>query len=374
MSEKILFISSEFPPGPGGIGNQAYHVCKALSEEGYEVTILTQQDYASIEEIKGFNQGQKWAEAIFNFPDLKNPGFFRFLSKFQKAYQVLKQGQFDVCFCSGRTALWLGGVLRPLFSKIKFIAILHGSDINPGSKFIKFVTEILLKQFNSIISISRFTQSLLKLKGQKLEKFFIIPNGIDNQAWHCYSHNETTLKGSPVLLSVGNVNPRKGQQRVIKALPKLKTVFPNLHYHIVGLPSYQENFTELAYKEGVDKLITFHGKVADETLKQFYKASDVLLLLSETQENGAVEGFGIVVLEANCFGLPVIGAFGSGVEEAVEDENNGILVDGDDPVAIKEGIETVFNHKDYFKTKALEWATQHDWKHLIKQYRNVIEN
>ena len=45
MKNKILIISSEFPPGPGGIGSHAFNLSDGLSKRGYEVIINTKSDY-----------------------------------------------------------------------------------------------------------------------------------------------------------------------------------------------------------------------------------------------------------------------------------------------------------------------------------------
>ena len=52
---KLLLISSEFPPGPGGIGTHAYQIGATLSARGWEVVVATPQDYAPSDEIENFN-------------------------------------------------------------------------------------------------------------------------------------------------------------------------------------------------------------------------------------------------------------------------------------------------------------------------------
>ena len=181
------------------------------------------------------------------------------------------------------------------------------------------------------------------------------------------------LAGSPKLLTVGHVSPRKGQHRVIKALPRLIQIFPDIHYHIVGRPVYQEKLETLAKELQVEKYISFHGRVKQHgDLAQYYEAADVFMLLSENLPNGDVEGFGIVALEANSFGIPVIGARYCGVEDAVSHMKSGYLVDGNSEDEILEGLQYCLTRKDKLSQASIEWAESHDWSTLVKQYISLL--
>ena len=54
---RLLLSSSEFPPGPGGIGSHAFQVARNLLGLGWEVKVLSPQDYSTDEEIESFNPG-----------------------------------------------------------------------------------------------------------------------------------------------------------------------------------------------------------------------------------------------------------------------------------------------------------------------------
>jgi phosphatidylinositol alpha-1,6-mannosyltransferase len=98
------------------------------------------------------------------------------------------------------------------------------------------------------------------------------------------------------------------------------------------------------------------------------------MLLSENQENGDVEGFGIVALEANYFGVPVIGSKGTGVEEAVKDGFSGKIVDASDPNQILEAIGYILKNKEHFEKESKNWARENNWEELGKKYAEIIDN
>jgi phosphatidylinositol alpha-1,6-mannosyltransferase len=367
---KLLLISSEFPPGPGGIGHHAYSLSSALIRKGHEVVVLTVTDFVTTEQVKSFDSAHDFK--IIRFPRI---GWKTYLNRILMTDRTVRAGQFDQILLTGKFSLWLGLYIKWRFKALKTIAIIHGSEVNPEGRWVRMLTHHAIEKSDKIVSVSRFTTSLLPEKIRIKKTIDIIPNGIDTELLSSYP-GDTTLKltGSPRLLTVGHVSPRKGQHRVIASLPKLRTLFPNLHYHIVGRPITQSRLEELAKRLGVDDMITFHGIAAThQSLAAFYQNTDVFMLLSENQPNGDVEGFGIVALEANYFGMPVVGALHCGVEDAVDNRNTGILADGNDITAVCEAVRICVGQHDSMSINARAWANKHDWNEIVDQFQEVLK-
>jgi phosphatidylinositol alpha-1,6-mannosyltransferase len=199
----------------------------------------------------------------------------------------------------------------------------------------------------------------------------VIPNGLDKGDFVLTSNIK--LMGNPALLTVGHVSPRKGQHRMIKALPEVLQKFPNAVYHIVGKPLNQVRLTQQAIALGLEDKVVFHGAVgAHGQLWDYYLAADIFILLSENQPNGDVEGFGIVALEANAVGTPVIGAKYCGVVEAVKDGKSGVLVDGNNAEEIVHAIDYCMKNHEILKVSSQEWAIVHDWDIVGKRFLELI--
>src|SRR5258707_15318707 len=81
LSMRLLIVSSEFPPGPGGLGTHAYELAAQLSRIGWEVIVLTSQDYASKDEVKAFNDRQQFRVVTFrSLPGAPIEGMFRYIA------------------------------------------------------------------------------------------------------------------------------------------------------------------------------------------------------------------------------------------------------------------------------------------------------
>ncbi len=379
MNKNILLISSEFPPGPGGIGQHAYSLATALNKLNSFVIITTISDYSTKEEERQFDLENSQFEIIrFKryFPILTQ------LHRFLKILITIYKNPPKAIILTGRFPLIFNAIFGSTkkLTRIKKIVVLHGSEVNPTNFLERFLNQKGIIKSDYVVSVSQFTKNLIPSKIKNLkepDKYKVIGNGLMSKALTDWEQNQTKieLKGCPKLITVGNVLPRKGQHLVVKAIPRLITEYPGLHYHIVGIRRDVTKVDEYIKSCDVSNYSTFHGRVNKHSdLAPFYRSCDILMLLSENQENGDVEGFGIVALEANYFGVPVIGSKGTGVEEAIKDGFSGILVDSNDPNQILEAIHGILKNKEHFEKESKNWARENHWDELGKRFAEIIDN
>ncbi len=367
--QSILIISSEYPPGPGGIGRHAADLSLALANKGYSVDVMASLDYENKHRINQYIETLPLKIEIFPF---KRMGWFTYIYRVRVVLKQLKKKSYERIIVTGMFPLWVGAIVKLIFNnKVHVDSFIHGSEVNPGNLILRLLTHGALKKADHIWAVSGFTASLLPAGLINKNKLTLLPNGIHTSDWVSYIHSKTfsNWKGYPKLLTVGNVTPRKGQHRVIKALPSLIKSFPNIHYHAVGLPTQEKEIIELAEKLGVSEHITVHGRLADkEELAMAYKTADVFIMLSENQTDGDVEGFGIAILEANYFGLPAIGAKGCGIEDAIQSGLNGELVDGNIVQEIKDSLKKILENKTNFTSQLSDWLKKYDWNMLVEKF------
>ena len=369
-SAKVLLITTEYPPGPGGIGSHAFSLSRGLKNKGVDINVVAITNYVSHSLADNFDASHPDAPKVFR---LYNDKFLYILRRVNFIFKLQRCEKYTHIILSGFFALWMGAMLKMFCKKIKTIAVLHGTEINPPGKLSKWITHKAIASADYLAPVSKFTHSQLPLWLHE-HSYKCIPNGIDPADMPVSNADSSfKLNGTPRLLTVGNVTPRKGQHRIIKALPTLLKSYPELHYHIVGMPSHKDEFQQLANDLQVGEALTFHGRLPDrQALANYYEANDIFIILSENQKDGDVEGFGIVVLEANHYGIPVIGALGCGVESAVNHDFNGLLVDGDNHEEITAAVERIKGDYQRYADNARVWAAQHDWTEISNQFVDII--
>jgi glycosyltransferase involved in cell wall biosynthesis len=167
-----------------------------------------------------------------------------------------------------------------------------------------------LKQVNGISGLTR--------------KTCVIYSGIDRTVFKLKPVNSND-PSKVQLLSVGRVEASKGFPRKYEIFRSLIEDGLNVNWTVVGAGSYLDELTQNVRRDGLGDHVRVVGAVARSELPAFYSEADIFWLLSDQ------ESFGLVYLEANACGCPVIARRGSGADEAVQDGITGFLVsDGEE--------------------------------------------
>ena len=179
----------------------------------------------------------------------------------------------------------------------------------------------------------------------------------------------------PVVITVGEIKKRKGQLDTFRALVALKEKYPKFLYLVVGASdpqgSYLKSIEELAKEnDSEDNIKILNNVKSDGELAVLYQRSDLFALNSNTDNlEHHFEGFGLVILEANQFGVPAIGSRDSGIEDAIAPGVNGYLTNQGDSADIKEATVKVLSHgQDYWTSRTKEFANKFNWQTTARFY------
>jgi phosphatidylinositol alpha-1,6-mannosyltransferase len=220
------------------------------------------------------------------------------------------------------------------------------------------------------VCVSRFTERRLRENIGKPLRSRIIHSGVDIERF-VPATDQKALKdalgfsGKYILLTLGRLVARKGQDQVIQALPVLTSKIPDLLYVIAGKGSYESSLRSLVTDLGLGKFVHFAGFIPEEQKINYYQMCDLYIMPSrEIEEHGDIEGFGLTFLEANACGKPVIAGNSGGCAEAVQEEVNGLLIAPMDIEAIAEAILRLYDSVYYTELsgKALSYVRdQYRW-------------
>jgi phosphatidylinositol alpha-1,6-mannosyltransferase len=173
------------------------------------------------------------------------------------------------------------------------------------------------------------------------------------------------LDDKKVIVSVGRLVHRKGQDFLIDALPLISQKIPNVHLLLVGEGPYRAELEKRSVARGVRDRITFIGRVQHSGLPEYICAGDIFAMPSRSRLAGLeVEGLGIVYLEASACGLPVIGGTSGGAPDAVLEGETGFSVDGTSATAIAEAAIRLLSNAEYAEKLG---AQGREW--IVKEWR-----
>lgn len=169
------------------------------------------------------------------------------------------------------------------------------------------------------------------------------------------------LDGRPVVVCVSRLVPRKGQDTLLRAWPRVLADVPDAALLLVGDGPYAPALRSAA--AGTDSVV-FTGPVPADELPAHYDAGDVFAMPCRTRRGGLeVEGLGMVYLEASATGLPVVAGASGGAVDAVLPGETGELVDGAWPGPTARALIRLLRdpeHAARLGTHGREWVS-HDW-------------
>jgi glycosyltransferase involved in cell wall biosynthesis len=253
---------------------------------------------------------------------------------------------------------------------VKVIFSLHGMDIVGAADWPDYLARyvFMLARGSAVVAVSHaFADLVTKHVAPELAgKVSVIHNGVSAETIHKYEPMNAALPAR-YILNVATFEAKKGQCYLLDAFAQIADAYPDLHLVLVGRDAGALNdLTQQASQLGLDKRVLFLLDVPHAQIGALF-ASATLFCLSSL-----AEPFGIVLLEAGVFSLPVIATRVGGVPEIIRDREDGILVDSGDATHLAEGIRALLDMPD--RAAALG-ASLHDrvlrefnWRQAVERY------
>jgi phosphatidylinositol alpha-1,6-mannosyltransferase len=180
-----------------------------------------------------------------------------------------------------------------------------------------------------------------------------------------------------VLLTVGRLQKRKGQDQLITALPAIRRIIPDVLYAIVGDGEERASLERLAAEKDVNNQVQFLGEVSDAELIRCYQQCD-LFVLPNRQVDKDIEGFGMVLLEAQACGKPVVAGASGGTAETMSIPETGYIVPCDGPDELAVLVSELLGDRDrlaHMGEAGRQWVVERfDWASLSQQAERLFGN
>jgi phosphatidylinositol alpha-1,6-mannosyltransferase len=281
----------------------------------------------------------------------------------------------------GYIGLWLHQ-----WFKLPFVVYAHGNEVLHAMESSWPKPRLALHRAARVLANSRFTAELVEKVGVPSHKIEIIRPGCDIHRFQPCKPTIAVRKeilgqhwNHRVILSVGNLVERKGNDMVIKALPRVLESVPDVVYLIVGDGPYRAELEKLARASEVQGRVIFAGRVSDQLLPGIYGLSDVIAMPSRARlEQGDVEGFGMVFLEASACAKPVIGGRSGGIEDAVIDGVTGLLANPLDVEGIAGALTHILLNQDFAARLGQRGrervVAEFTWTHVANRVSGILES
>ena len=345
MVATTLFITNDFGPRAGGIETFVHGLIERLPKGSVIVYTSAQLDAADFDAMWLQEFG---VEVIRDRSKILLP-----TPRVVKACQGIIRSR-ELSKVAFGAAAPLGIMARAMrrAGAQKIVALTHGHEVW-WAKVPPFAFAIkrMSKDLDAITYLGDYTKGEISkaLNKSDLSKLIQIAPGIDVEHFVPTDASdlraELGLTDKSVIISVGRLVHRKGQDRLIASLPAIKTAVPNVHLVLVGVGPHQDYLEKLASKFQVADCVTFIGRINYAELPKYICVGDIFAMPSRSRFFGLeVEGLGIVYLEASACGLPVVGGKSGGAPDAVLVGETGVVVDGTDTFEISEAcIELLKN-------------------------------
>jgi phosphatidylinositol alpha-1,6-mannosyltransferase len=188
---------------------------------------------------------------------------------------------------------------------------------------------------------------------------------------------ELELEDKRVIVSVGRLVHRKGQDTLVEALPAIVECHPDAHLLFVGVGPHLEYIHKRAIQLNVLSHISFVGRVQYSELPRFISVGEIFAMPSRSRLAGLeVEGLGIVYLEASACGLPVVGGISGGAPDALLEGETGFAVDGLKPREVAEKIIYLLDNPEIASAmgaRGRQWIIDEwEWRHWSVRFNQLF--
>ncbi|WP_433468455.1 glycosyltransferase family 4 protein [Spirillospora sp. CA-128828] len=364
-----LFVTNDFPPRPGGI--QAFVHGLAVRRPPGSVVV-----YAPAW------KGAAEFDAAQPFPVVRHPGTLMLPEPgvLRRAADVLRGERCDSVVFGAAAPL---GLLAPALRRRgagRLVGITHGHEagwaalpvarsllgrIGDGVDVLTYLGEYTRSRMARALSPAAAARLARLAPGVDEQLFRAGAGGADIRARH-------GLTDRPVAVCVSRLVPRKGQDALIHAWPRVLRAIPDAALLLVGGGPYRRDLERLAVSLDVERSVVFAGGVPWEELPAHFDAGDVFAMPCRTRRRGLdVEGLGIVYLEASATGLPVVAGDSGGAPDAVLDGETGAVVPGRSIPRIAEAVTSLLSDPERARAmgeKGRAWI-EREWRWDVQAAR-----
>lgn len=257
------------------------------------------------------------------------------------------KGPFDIIHAHfGPNGLWALRLREIGAVEGGIITTFHGADVTvvPRRRGLQCYRALFDAGVTCTYS-SDFVGRHLREMGAESRQLVKLPVGVDPERFD-FRKREKSKNEKVTVVTIARLVEVKGVSYALRAMAETVGAFPAVRYVIVGDGPLRPNLERLAARLGIQEVVSFLGARTHEQIRALLEKADVFVLSSTKAPNGAEEAQGLVLLEAQAAGLPVVATRVGGIPESVLDEVSGFVVPDRDTRALAERLIYLCKHPE----------------------------
>lgn len=380
----VLLLSSVFPPQVGGNGHWMYELYSRMPRGEY-VVVSNKTDGCEAFDSRQLLPIIRMQLSVGSWGVLNWSRGFAYYRILEQLSRIVRERAIECVHASNCLPEgFLAWLLHRRFG-LPYLVYVHGEELNiaGSSRELTWMANRVYRNAAVIVANSRNSARVLESNWPVVpERVHVMHPGVDTKGFRPAPVDSAVRRrfgwgDRPVILSVGRLQQRKGQAEVIRAMPEILRHIPNALYAIVGDGDDRTRLEQLVAELGLGKFVTLHGELPPDDLLCAYQQCDVFVLANRVV-NGDFEGFGIVFLEAQACGKPVVGGDSGGAPEAIDAPDSGRIVRQECPQELAGTLVELLADNDLRERlgdAGRRWAETHfDWDVLVKQASQIFSS
>jgi glycosyltransferase involved in cell wall biosynthesis len=379
---KIGLIAPYFPPQIGGATIYCQELAKAIAGKGYDVHVFSHRDALSdpaymLHPVLSLDLGKDLEHLEAFDMDVWHSLYFFYAPLALRKPNVFVTGHGDDFF-SLRIRRTLP--VRRWAARHVTWRLNESTRANVDSLLQKLEFALnrrwyrrAMRSTRQVIAVSSYSKARFCAEfPEAADKTTVIPPGVTDR----FFTNDACAKQTNLLLTVTRLDEAdriKNVHGVIMALAGLKDDY-DFQYRIVAgsvRGGYRDELERLIVERGLERKVTIEGRKSEEELASYYARAGLFILASYAEPKN-FEGFGIVFLEANAAGTPVLTTREGGMVDYVREGVNGFFVEDPSPIGIKAALERYLKHELVFDTAKVRRAPEpYRWTHIADRVLGV---
>ncbi len=356
---RLLVVTPDFPPAPGGIQVVAERLARGL--DAFETVVVAPSapgaaglDAAAgldVRRVRGGGALRGGRNALLNAAALAT------------ALRVRPDVTLSVHIVASPAA---AAIRRATGARTA--QYFHAEEIGAKPKLAAFAA----READLSIAVSSYTAGLVRATGVEPRRLHVVANGTD------VPDDAAPLAAErPSVVTVARIEERyKGHDVMVRAFALVLAQVPDAEWVVIGDGSLRPRIEALARSYGIAGSVRFLGAVDDRERDEWLRRATLLAMPSRLPPPGfAGEGFGIAYLEAGAHGKPVVAGAVGGALDAVRDGETGLLVDPLDPVAVAGAIARLLRDEELARrlgAAGRAWAREHAWPLVAARVQELL--